>query len=70
MERIRARRFLPFSSSSSPETIKLRTRKSKLYRKDNNATSRVRSENLHYTHAFLVKDSILGYRGRNIKIKY
>ncbi|XP_053479707.1 GPI mannosyltransferase 3 [Ictalurus furcatus] len=41
MERMRARRFLPFGSPSSAETVKLRTRKSKLYRKENNAISRV-----------------------------
>lgn len=44
METIRARRFLPFGSSSSAETVKLRTRKSKLYRKENNAVSRMHSE--------------------------
>ncbi|XP_053356785.1 GPI mannosyltransferase 3 isoform X1 [Clarias gariepinus] len=43
MEAIRARRFLPFGSSSSAETVKLRTRKSKLYRKENNAVSRMHS---------------------------
>lgn len=44
MDAIRARRFLPFGSSSSAETIRLRTRKSKLYRKENNAIARVHSE--------------------------
>ncbi|TTD92248.1 GPI mannosyltransferase 3 [Bagarius yarrelli] len=52
MERIRARRFLPFGSSGSAETVKLRTRKSKLYRKENTATSRVHSENLYNTRVF------------------
>lgn len=67
MERIRARRFLPFGSPSSAETVKLRTRKSKLYRKENNAISRVHGENLH-NRAFLVKIDTLVYRGRNVQI--
>ncbi|XP_060780195.1 GPI mannosyltransferase 3 isoform X1 [Neoarius graeffei] len=43
MERLRARRLLPFGSSSSAEAVKLRTRKSKLYRKDNSAIFRVQN---------------------------
>ncbi|XP_060734382.1 GPI mannosyltransferase 3 [Tachysurus vachellii] len=43
MEGIRDRRFLRFGASSSAETVKLRKRKSNLYRKENNTTSCVYS---------------------------